>query len=218
MAAKSKKAKAKAETEPEETALKLPKPPNPRTQKGRKATEQDLKNLAKGWEARREQIGVPYGFTQEDRRKGGLAKAAVMKKRKLLRDIANEILIRPISVEKSREFIEACGIHLDEAEMPGITVSAAIVMAQVAKALQGDTDAFKCIQATVGEKPVTQTQVAINAIDARTANLTLLSDAELLAECEQLEVELLGQTSGTAVYELPPPEANGDSDDSEGSA
>lgn len=212
LATKSKK--VKAETESEETFPKVPKSPNPRTQKGRKATEQDLANLAKGWQARQEQIGVPYGFTQEDRRKGGLARAETMRKRKLLRDIANEMLSRPISVEKSVAFIEACGIHLDEEEMPGITIGAAIVMAQIAKALQGDTDAFKCVQATVGEKPVTQTQLAINAVDARTANLTLLSDADLLAECERLgqECGLLEQAPETAVYELPAPD--GDSGDS----
>lgn len=111
----------------------------------------------------------------EHQRKAGRASGAVQKRRKLMREIARDLLASALdSEDEIRAELEKRGIDNSEA--------AAVLFAQLQRARHGDTEAARFLRDTSGQKPVDN--VAIGNLDDKpfeTLDLTKLSDADLKA-------------------------------------
>lgn len=89
---------------------------------------------------------------KERGRKGGIASGKARREKKLMRDTLDIILSMPMKngknadVESIRSFAALKGKN--------ISVQEAILIAQVQKAMKGDTKAAEYVRDTVGQKPV----------------------------------------------------------------
>ena len=111
-----------------------------------------------------EQNLIPGGYklSQEEASRGGKASGRARKKRKMFKQLFNELLageLTPELAEALNEKSNALGI-----DTSGFTVAEYIGLAQVVKAVGGDTKAFEVIRDTVGEKPVDKQEMDIKAI------------------------------------------------------
>ena len=104
-------------------------------------------------------------FTAETARekgaKGGKAAAVAKRRRKAFKDVFNTLLSGQLSPDLAaalNEKISALGIDTTE-----FTVNDYAAIAQVIKAIGGDTKAFEVIRDTVGEKPVDKAEVKTEA-------------------------------------------------------
>lgn len=107
---------------------------------------------------------IPGGhkFSQEEASKGGKNSAEARKKRKAFKQVFNELLageLTPELVEALNEKSTALGI-----DTAGFTVAEYIGLAQVVKAVSGDTKAFEVIRDTVGEKPADKQELDVKSI------------------------------------------------------
>lgn len=75
------------------------------------------------------------------------------KARKTMQLLTLEMLENGVLNGKAREMLEALGMDGDDA-----TYQAAIIAAQIVKALKGDTNAFIVLRDTSGQKPIEQIQ------------------------------------------------------------
>ena len=115
-------------------------------------------------------------------RKGGLASGEARRKKKLLRDVFNDLLPREVQDSDVRDALEAAGLEP--------THESALALAVMLKAERGDVDAAKFIRDTRGEKPSEKLAVG-NMIDigypVHSMDLSKLSDEELYALIDELE-------------------------------
>lgn len=111
-----------------------------------------------------EQNLIPGGYklTQEEQSKGGKASARARKQRKILKQVFEELLAGELSSELAmalNEKSEALGI-----DTSGFTVADYMGLAQVVKAVSGDSTAFTLIRDTIGEKPVDKQELDVKEI------------------------------------------------------
>ena len=116
-------------------------------------------------------------------RKGGIASGEVRRRKKLLRDVFNDLLPREVQDCEIREALEASGLEP--------THESALALAVMMKAERGDVDAAKFIRDTRGEKPSEKLAVSnrYDYNDAGVLDLSTLSNEELIAMVAEEEEE-----------------------------
>lgn len=93
-------------------------------------------------------------------RRGGIASAKAKKERKAMREVLENLLGMPlkngdeVDVESIQSFAALKGKN--------ITVQDALIIAQIQKALKGDTTAAVFVRDTSGQKPVENHEVEMN--------------------------------------------------------
>lgn len=93
--------------------------------------------------------------------KGGKASVEARRKRKAFKDVFNTLLTNDLSPELAEALNDKSGaLSIDT---KGFTVNDYMALAQVVKAIGGDTKAFEVIRDTVGEKPVDKAEVKTEA-------------------------------------------------------
>ena len=142
----------------------------------------------KGWENLRSLADVPPEERHSIQSSGGKASAAAKKERRRLEDLTHQILIKQLPDDEAiRGELEANGIDP--------TCDAGIVLAQVKRALNGDTKAAIWIRDILGENPGNRLTIDTDyLLTTPVANMDLsqLSDDELramIAAREELEEE-----------------------------
>lgn len=125
---------------------------------------------------------------------GGAKSAIVKKKRKLLRESAQQILSANASKLPVPEMGDVVAA-LKALGVDDITGADAIVLAQYLRALRGDTEAFRAIRDTSGEKPSVAVDVTATDRPVDADSVAQLSDAELIALADGAE----------DAHALPPP-------------
>ena len=142
-----------------------------------KVRNQNLRDIALSHEQ-----AVAFG------RKGGIASGKARQRRKLLRETIDSALAGRITDVQ-------LAAQLDEAGLPQ-THQGAVVYALILKAENGDTDAFRLLRDSVGEKPSTDVSfLAMTQMPVKDMDLTVLSNEELeqlLAYYENCEEEDTG--------------------------
>lgn len=156
----------------------------------RKATESNTDSYSKLSPELRQNMGRWKDNRESARQAGhiGGTKGAITKrKRRLLRDAARAILDADVSrlpvAEDLVQSLHALGV--DE-----ITGSDVLLLAQYLRAAKGDTDAFKAIRDTSGEKP--SVDIAVSASER-------VIDAESVADMTDDELALLADECDTPV-------------------
>lgn len=93
--------------------------------------------------------------------KGGKASVEARRKRKAFKDVFNTLLTNDLSPELAEALNDKSGaLSIDT---KGFTVNDYMALAQVVKAIGGDTKAFEVIRDTVGEKPIDKAEVKTEA-------------------------------------------------------
>ena len=118
---------------------------------------------------------------------GGAKSGVTKRKRRLLRDAARSILDADVSrLPVAEDLVQSLKmLGVDE-----ITGSDVLLLAQYLRAAKGDTDAFKAIRDTSGEKP--SVDIAVSATDR-------VVDAESVAEMSDAELALLADECDSPV-------------------
>lgn len=96
---------------------------------------------------------------REKGRKGGLAKKANEPRRKLIKDIVNQMLAMPVSslnAQQKRQLAALTGYDAED-----ITNSVLVQVAQLKKAVKGDLAAAAYLRDTAGEKPEQRANVTM---------------------------------------------------------
>ena len=88
---------------------------------------------------------------RENGRKGGIASGESRRERKAFKEVFNTLLSAELSPELAEDLNEKIGALGIDTSM--FTVAEYIGLAQVVKAVSGDTSAFTTIRDTIGEKP-----------------------------------------------------------------
>lgn len=110
-----------------------------------------------------EQNLVPIRSEKEAREKGskgGKATAETYRKRKAFKEVFNTLLSAELSPELAEALNEKSGALGIDTSM--FTVAEYIGLAQVVKAVSGDTSAFTTIRDTIGEKPADKQELTFN--------------------------------------------------------
>lgn len=103
-----------------------------------------------------------YKLSVEEQSRGGKRSAEARKRRKKLKRVLEDLLAGELSQELAmalNEKSEALGI-----DTSGFTVADYMGLAQVVKAVGGDSTAFTLIRDTVGEKPADKQELNIREI------------------------------------------------------
>ena len=130
----------------------------------------------KGWENLRSLADVPPEERHSIQSSGGKASAAAKKERRRLEDLTHQILSKQLPDDEAiRGELEANGIDP--------TCDAGIVLAQVKRAINGDTKAAIWVRDIIGENPGNRLTIDTAYLTApvSTMDLSQLSDDELLA-------------------------------------
>ena len=141
----------------------------------------------KGWENLRSLADVTPEERHSIQSSGGKASAAAKKERRRLEDLTHQILSKQLPDDEAiRGELEANGIDP--------TCDAGIVLAQVKRALNGDTKAAIWVRDIIGENPGNRVTLDVDYLTApvSTLDLSKLSDDELramIAAREDLEEE-----------------------------
>jgi len=126
-------------------------------------------------------LALTHAEAVENRRKGGIASGVARNKRRLMREVINEILPMRVTDEKLAE-------HLESAGLPA-TNETAIALAAITKAAHDDIEAARFLRDTRGEKPTDQLAVG-NFFDAgysvRDLDLSQFSTEQLQAMVAEL--------------------------------
>jgi len=124
---------------------------------------------------------------REAGRLGGAKSGVTKRKRRLLRDAARSILDADVSrLPVAEDLVQSLKmLGVDE-----ITGSDVLLLAQYLRAAKGDTDAFKAIRDTSGEKP--SVDIAVSATDR-------VIDAESVSEMSDAELALLADECDSPV-------------------
>jgi hypothetical protein len=162
----------------------------------RKATESNTDSYSKLSPELRQNMGRWKDNRESARQAGhiGGTKGAITKrKRRLLRDAARSILDADVSrLPVAEDLVQSLKmLGVDE-----ITGSDVLLLAQYLRAAKGDTDAFKAIRDTSGEKP--SVDIAVSASER-------VIDAESVADMSDAELALLADECDAPVA-LPQPE------------
>lgn len=134
------------------------------------------KRYNKGWNNLRSLSEVPLEERRSIQSSGGKAAAAAKKERRRLEDLTHQILSKQLPDDEAiRGELEANGIDP--------TCDAGIVLAQVKRALNGDTKAAIWVRDIIGENPGNRVTVDVDYTTVPVADLDLskLSDDELRA-------------------------------------
>ena len=125
-------------------------------------------------------------YAVECGRKGGLKSGVTKRKRRLLRDAAQQILSADVSKLPFPE-MEDLRLALNALGVEDITGADALLLAQYIRAAKGDTEAFRAIRDTSGEKP--SVDLSVTAMDRPIDSDTVsdMSDADLAALVEGAE-------------------------------
>lgn len=144
---------------PTKTATKTTKKPAKKTAKKTTSKKADNKDLTKkkGTTGKNNNL-LPLSERPPEERKqvasaGGKASAEVRQRKKTFKEVFNAIL--PLDVVRGS--VDELSGYIDGVN-ENISVEQALAMAQVIKAMQGDTTAFQVIRDTVGEKPTDKVQ------------------------------------------------------------
>lgn len=105
-------------------------------------------------------------------------------KRRLMRELIDEFSAKSVKSETIDGLKELFGIS------GSIRADSAVILAQLAKAISGDTEAARFLRDTSGQKPAENVQ--IGPIDAHSADLSQYSDEQL----EALEADCLAASDG----------------------
>ena len=105
----------------------------------------------------------PVQSTEEAKergRKGGIASGKARREKKLMRETLDTLLSMPL---KNGKFADVDSIR-NFAALKGknINVQEAILIAQVQKAMKGDTRAAEYVRDTIGQKPVDSVDMSMN--------------------------------------------------------
>lgn len=103
-------------------------------------------------------IPQAHTLTVDEASKGGQNSAKVRKEKKLMQQRATSLLEMSLHKGKKAD-IESVG-NLDDLINKNISVSDAILLKQIAKALKGDTTAAAFLRDTAGQKPVEKVVIA----------------------------------------------------------
>ena len=127
------------------------------------------------------QEGYPHLIGPEDRtpeerresaRNAGRASGESRRRLRTFREVARAILDSPETDPEVLELLRLIGLEGTKRD--------ALTLAQITKAGKGDTDAFRIIRDTIGEKPAEQVELGGMADrPIETIDLTKLSDDEL---------------------------------------
>lgn len=104
---------------------------------------------------------IPFSKRTEDKQKeiasiGGIASGKARRVKKLMRDMAEEMLAgKAPEGEDVEELLSRYGVSREDAD-----IQMAILLAQADKALKGDTRACEFLRDTAGEKPTDKVQVS----------------------------------------------------------
>jgi hypothetical protein len=91
----------------------------------------------------------------ESGRKGGIASGVARRQAKELRDLTLAILEMPIKEGDIDEITSLASV-----KGKNITTSKAMILAQVRRAIEGDSKAFEVIRDTAGQKPIEKVEVS----------------------------------------------------------
>ena len=110
---------------------------------------------------------------RERNRKAGIASGKAKREKKLMKELVLEILDMNIKAGKPEDFK-----NLADSKGKNISVGQATVLAQVKKAMNGDTRAMEFLRDTAGQKPVDKQEVKteIAACDKLNEILTALTE------------------------------------------
>lgn len=108
-----------------------------------------------------EQNLKPFGenspLTEKEQREiqkaGGIASGKARAEKKAMRELLNEILLLPLKKGELDEITSLDDITGKGLNGKNVTVEQALLLAQVQRALKGDTAAFAMIRDTSGQKP-----------------------------------------------------------------
>lgn len=125
-------------------------------------------------------------YAAECGRKGGTKSGVTKRKRKLLREAAQQILSADVSKLPLPEMTDL-RLALQALGVEDITGADALLLAQFIRAARGDTEAFRAIRDTSGEKP--SVDLSVTAIDKPIDSDTVsdMTDADLAALVEESE-------------------------------
>lgn len=97
---------------------------------------------------------------RERGRKGGIASGKARREKKLMRETLDNLLSMPL---KDGELADVDDIRSFAAiKGKNISVQEAIMIAQVQKAMKGDTRAAEYVRDTIGQKPVDNVNMSMN--------------------------------------------------------
>jgi len=98
---------------------------------------------------------------REIRSKGGKASGETRRQRKTFKEVFSALLPMDINPDKAISGLS----QIIKEENPQLTAEQAIAMAQIYKAINGDTQAAIFVRDTVGDKPKEQIEQTINGFD-----------------------------------------------------
>lgn len=97
---------------------------------------------------------------KERGRKGGIASGKARREKKLMRETLDIFLSMPLKNGKSANVEEIKSLAALKGK--NISVQEAILIAQVQKAMKGDTRAAEYVRDTIGQKPVDNVDMSVN--------------------------------------------------------
>lgn len=104
-------------------------------------------------------IPAAHTLTVEEQSAGGKASAEARRQRKAFKEVFNALLSAELSPELAEALNEKSGALGIDTSM--FTVAEYIGLAQVVKAVGGDTAAFTTIRDTIGEKPADKQELTV---------------------------------------------------------
>ena len=108
------------------------------------------------------------------------ASAEARKRRKTSAEIMRALLSAQLTPEQADDRLKALGLE---------TFGGAIALAQIQRALTGDTEAARFCRDTAGDKPTEAMTLALTDKPVKAMDLTQLSDAELEALADRADEE-----------------------------
>lgn len=131
--------------------------------------EEKPKKRNKGWDNVIPLGGADDERAQAIRRKGIAAVHEKMKRRRVLKDIMDEILAATATSATKEEIdtiaVDIVSQHNDRTKNdPQTDVYTAMAAAMVAKAMRGDVDAARWVRDSAGDKPTEKTQIEANVV------------------------------------------------------
>ena len=112
-----------------------------------------------------EQNLIPVQSVEEARekgRKGGIASGKARREKKLLRETLESILSMPLKDGKGTTIDDIK--NLAAVKGKNISVQEAIMLAQIQKAMKGDTRAAEYVRDTIGQEPTDKMQVSMTPV------------------------------------------------------
>ena len=112
-------------------------------------------------------------------RKGGIVSGEVRKRRKLLREVLNDLADLPVTDDE-------VAAYLKQFNLPN-TVQYASMLAVLKRALTGDIEAARFFRDTIGEKPTETMQMGIMTGPVKAMDLSKMTDNQLTVLADQVD-------------------------------